>query len=146
MGTKQRLSRVVLDSNVYVSALLFKGLTSQFVPLWKSQTIHVLASAFIVQELTRVLSYPKFKLDAVEIKTLLNEDILPFITPVRIKNVPSVIAEDPSDNHILACAQQGKAHAIVSGDTHLLSLRTFMKIPIYTVREGLEKLGVSVAN
>jgi hypothetical protein len=52
----------------------------------------------------------------------------------------TVITDDPDDNMFLACAVEGQADFIVSGDPHLLSLSRFRGIPIATVREFLERL------
>ena len=61
MGT-QKVDRVVIDTNVVVSALLFGGTPGELIPLWKSGRIKPLASAEIIDEYIRVLAYPKFKL------------------------------------------------------------------------------------
>ena len=52
--------RVVLDTNVVVSALLFTGISSKLVPLWQGGVITALVSRNILEEYLRVLSYPKF--------------------------------------------------------------------------------------
>jgi putative PIN family toxin of toxin-antitoxin system len=56
--------------------------------------------------------------------------------------VPSAL-RDPNDLHVLACATGACANAIVTGDKDLLSMETFEGIPILTVRQALEKLGIS---
>ena len=56
--------------------------------------------------------------------------------------VPSAL-RDPDDIHVLACATGACANAIVTGDDDLLSMETFEGIPILTVRQALEKLGIS---
>ena len=56
--------------------------------------------------------------------------------------VPSAL-RDPDDIHVLACAAGACANAIVTGDNDLLSMETFEGIPILTVRQALEKLGIS---
>lgn len=50
----------------------------------------------------------------------------------------SAIEDDPDDNHVLACAVTAGADFIVSGDRHLLDLRSFEGIPIRSAREFLE--------
>ena len=54
--------RVVLDTNVLISALLFSGVASDLVPLWQKEKITVLLSREILEEYLRVLAYPKFQL------------------------------------------------------------------------------------
>jgi predicted nucleic acid-binding protein len=58
--------------------------------------------------------------------------------------VPSAL-RDPDDIHVLACAKGACADAIVTGDNDLLSMVTFEAIPILTVRQALEKLGIAEA-
>ena len=70
MGT-QKVVRVVIDTNVIISALLFGGIPGQLIPLWKSGHIITLASAEIIDEYIRVMAYPKFKLSEEEIHYLL---------------------------------------------------------------------------
>ena len=134
------MKKVVLDTNVVISALLFGGGTARLVSLWQTGEFSWLASAAIIQEYARVLAYPKFKLAEAEIRELLNEDILPFVTAVRVGKVPRVIRQDPSDDGFLACALTGKADAIVSGDHHLLELTRYREIPILDVRTFLSNL------
>ena len=56
--------------------------------------------------------------------------------PLQVDAIPA----DPADNMVLACAVEGHANYIVSGDTHLLSLREYAGIPIITARAFLEIL------
>jgi putative PIN family toxin of toxin-antitoxin system len=75
--------RVVLDTNVLVSALLFTGISSELVPLWQRSIITVLLSRGILEEYLRVLSYPKFQLSEAEIKGLIEEELLPYVEVVN---------------------------------------------------------------
>lgn len=140
MGKKTGLKRVVLDTNVLVSSLLFEGYSNRLADLWKSGVIELLASGAMFREYARVLAYPKFKLSGEEAIELLREEVLPFVVPVKALKVPSVIKEDPSDDQFLACALAGKADAIISGDKHLLNLKIYRGIPIWNVRTFLERL------
>ena len=69
MGTVE-VKKVVIDTNVLVSALLFGGVPAQLIPLWKSRTIRPFCSRKIMDELLRVLAYPKFSLSQTEIEYL----------------------------------------------------------------------------
>lgn len=141
MGQKEiGACRAVLDCNVVLSAVLFKGRLSTLVECWKSGAFRLLACKEMVEEWYRVLAYPKFALTEREIRYLLEMEILPFIEPVRIKGIPDIIREDPSDNVYLACAEQGKADFLVSGDAHLLKLRSFQNFAIITPTKLLSLL------
>ena len=139
MGEKDRVKKAVLDTNIVASALLFGGEPARLTALSQNGQIEWLASAAIIQEYTRVLAYPKFSLTEAEIRELLNEDILPFITAVRVGKVPAVIRQDPSDDHFLACALAGKADVVVSGDHHLLDLGAYHGIPIVNAKTFLKE-------
>lgn len=68
----------------------------------------------------------------------------PFYQDVKIvypQRIPEMIEEDPDDNQILACASEGKANFIVSGDKHLLDLKDYCDIKIIPPREFIRILG-----
>ena len=136
MGEKRRkIRRVVLDTNVFISALLFEGQASTLVELWKQTKIIPLVSPETMKEIIRVLAYPKFDLREEEIKSIINEDILPYVETVKITRRIKGICSDAADDIFLTCAVNGKAEAIISGDIHLLSLKEFEGIPILKITE-----------
>ncbi len=102
--------------------------------LWQGRAFEWLASGSIVQDYARVLAYPKFALSESYIHELLNEDILPSVVPVPLIDVPAVILEDPSDDPFLACATQDQADTLVSGNRHLLDLKTNKTILIINLK------------
>src|ERR687891_1104168 len=107
--------RVVLDTNVYASA--FKFPHGKVASIWEHAlkgTYTLLISPYIVAELAGVLR-EKFKWPEGEIKARAKRfsRIAEIVTP---KIVPHVIEDDPADDHILACAQEGQADLIVSGE------------------------------
>jgi putative PIN family toxin of toxin-antitoxin system len=138
MGPRQ-ITRVVLDTNIVVSALLFPGAAGKVHDLWRSQSILPLATADMVKEYARVLSYPKFRLSEKEVSTLLHEEILPYIEPVLVSETPSVVGEDPSDDIFFACALAGRAGLIVSGDRRVLAVKTYNGIPVLSLNEFLSR-------
>ncbi len=116
--------RVVLDTNVVLSALVFGGGLPGAVRLaWQSGALRPLASATTVQELVRVLAYPKFRLGAAEQEELL-ADYLPYVQTVRIPNPPPAVpaCRDPLDEPFMQLALTGKARVLVSGDRDLLDV------------------------
>jgi len=133
---------VVLDTNVVISALLFRGVAAALVPAWQEQRMRFLVSKPLLEEYSRVLHYPKFRLDEGEIRGLIQEELLPFVTPVTVTKTPRVIKEDPTDDHIIACAVAGRADVIATGDSHLLRLQRYHGIAIVTIPILLHRLNV----
>ena len=85
MGKKpKKIVRVVLDTNVLISALLFRGELSRIVGLWKKGKIVPLISKETFEELRTVLEYPKFSLSRAEIESLIEPEILPFFEVVSV--------------------------------------------------------------
>ena len=137
---KVKITRIVIDTNVVLSALLFGGVPGKLVSLWKTGRIRVLASKEMIEEYLRVLAYPKFELSEDEINYLLYQEILPYFEIVRAKPGPTIVEEDPSDDMIIRCAEAGKADKILSGDQHLLDLKSYGKIKILTPSQFLEDM------
>ncbi len=137
--------RAVIDTNVFISAALFKGNTSRLVDAWKNRKFVYLISAESLKEYARVLSYPKFNLTENEIRHILEEQLLPFVETVKVKEKILNILKDKDDEKFLNCAAQGKADFIVSGDGELLALKTYKQIKIMSAAEFLsEKLKLLV--
>lgn len=137
MGQKkpEAIKRVVLDTNVFVSALLFSGQASRLVKLWEQGTIVPLLSRETLNEIIRVLTYTKFDLKEKEIRSIIDEDILPYVETVKVTRRIEGICPDPGDDIFLSCAVNGKASAIVSGDSHSLNLKEFEGIPIIKITD-----------
>ncbi|MBI5885581.1 MAG: putative toxin-antitoxin system toxin component, PIN family [Deltaproteobacteria bacterium] len=131
--------RAVLDTNVVISALLFRGELSRLHALWKKRAFTLIASREVVEEYIKVLAYPKFKLTEKEIKDIIQVELLPYIEPVSVIGETRGICKDPDDDKFLACAEAAKAEAIVSGDSHLLSLKKYKGCPILTAERFLKK-------
>ena len=123
--------RVVLDTNVVLPALRFpRGSLAWFRHAWQTAAIRPLTSPDTVDELTRVLSYPKFELGDEERRELM-QDYLPWCESV---SVPESIAvpdcRDPSDRPFLMLALAAKADALITGDKDLLVLADDFPVPI----------------
>lgn len=122
--------RVVLDTNVLVSALVFRtGNPAALRGAWQAERIRPMASHETASELIRVLAYPKFQLTDIERQELLAE-YLPWCESITVPAdivVPEV--RDADDRMFLRLALAGAADALVTGDQDLLSLTEF-PIPI----------------
>lgn len=116
--------RVVLDTNVVLSALVFGGgLAGRLRVGWRQGVFVPLASTDTTQELVRVLAYPKFRLSRLEQDELL-ADYLPHTEAVRIPRPPPPVPDcrDLLDLPFMHLAVAGKAEVLVSGDRDLLVL------------------------
>ena len=132
------MKRLVLDTNVLISALFWKGAPRKLYAYIRAGKYIMLFTNDMSKELIRVLSHKKFGLTAQEIFPIL-VDIRRHTHWVHVKTKIDVIKEDPTDNIFLECAAEGDADCIISGDRHLLSLKNFQGIPILKVREFLER-------
>ena len=116
--------RAVLDTNVVLSALVFGGgAVGQVRRAWQQGAILPLASTATVQELVRVLAYPKFCLSQAEQDELL-ADYLPYTETVRIPQPPPQVpaCRDVLDAPFMHLAVAGQARGLVAGDRDLLAI------------------------
>lgn len=139
MGKKEKsVKQVVLDTNILVSALLFKGELSKIVDLWRKGKIMPIVSRETFAEFKNVLEYPKFSLTEDEIKTIMEVEILPFFEVVILTDNVSGICKDPDDDKFLSCAVSASADLIVSGDKDLCNLGRYRSVRIVTASDFLK--------
>ena len=135
------VSRVVFDTNVVLSALVFGGpRTRRLRDLWEHGACTPLVSTATAGELVRVLAYPKFRLSKSDREELL-ADYLSFAQVVTLSEPLPVVPEcrDPFDMPFLHLAAAGKA-TLVTGDRDLLVLQGAAKFPILAVESFIEGL------
>lgn len=133
--------RLVLDTNTVISALLWKGVPHDLLATARERrasTLHT--SPQLLAELVDVLS--RDKLASAVTATGEDPDTLlrRYVNLVQVHvpaAIPPVVVSDPDDDEVLACAIAADAHLIVSGDRHLLSLKTFRGIPIVRAAEAI---------
>jgi putative PIN family toxin of toxin-antitoxin system len=129
--------RVVLDTNIVLSALLFNaGRLAWIRHAWQHQQLQPLVCRDTANELLRALTYPKFKLSAQEQKDLLG-DFLPYAEVITLPTPwPDLPAcRDEQDQVFLVLAHAGKAHALITGDTDILAMRDVFPGRILTADE-----------
>ena len=136
MGTGGVTLRVVLDTNVIASALVFQtGRLTWLRNAWSARKIVPLVSRGTIDELLRVLAYPKFDLGAEEIEALLG-DYLPFVElvhPASAEEVPD--PTDASDRIFVELAVAGEADCIVTADRGLLESVADSRVRVITPAE-----------
>jgi putative PIN family toxin of toxin-antitoxin system len=125
--------RIVLDTNVIISALLWKGLPNRILKLIEEGRLTLCINEFILDELINVLGRPKFKSRIEELNTSVDELIAGILKISEIfpdLKIASVVKDDLEDNWILSCALISKSRYIVTGDPHLLKIKKFHNIII----------------
>jgi putative PIN family toxin of toxin-antitoxin system len=128
--------RVVIDTNVLVSGLTFKGQPREVLDLaWKGE-IEVIISPFILKELSGTLR-KDFGWSNEQIKDAIQR-IKAKTVSIRPKIRVSVIKEKDDDNRILECAIEGNVRYLISGDKkHLLPLKEYRGIKILSPAQFL---------
>jgi putative PIN family toxin of toxin-antitoxin system len=121
---------MVLDTNVLISGLLFGGELSSIVGLWRKGKIVPIISKETFAELRTVLEYPKFALSRVEIKSLIEHEILPFFEVVNISKHAKGACRGPGDDKFISCAISANADGIVTGDEDLSDLKEYQSVRI----------------
>ena len=134
--------RVVVDVNIWISALLWGGVPDKVVILAQEHTITIFASDALFLELETTLRRPKFQSKIRSLNFNLEDvinatkDVLEFCPTISV-DAPQL--RDPKDTVVLAAAVAANAEAIVTGDLDLLVLIEFNGIPILTPQDFLSR-------
>ncbi|MBZ5529808.1 MAG: putative toxin-antitoxin system toxin component, PIN family [Acidobacteriia bacterium] len=128
--------RIVADTNVIISALVFGGLPRQIIDLAALGLCEICYSSPLRHEVEQVLK-KKFGWSREEIQNRLPV-LFSWFVQVHPQVFVAAVKDDPDDDRILECALAAQARAIISGDRHLLQLGSFESIPILTPRQFLD--------
>jgi putative PIN family toxin of toxin-antitoxin system len=131
------MTRIVIDTNILVSAILTpEGNPAKILKLVLEGKLNLIISPAILEETRQVFNYPKLVM-LMEKNNITRQEVYGFldkmsrvalITPGKLEI--NAIPEDPADNKIIACALEGNADFIISGDHHLTDLKIFQGIKI----------------
>lgn len=135
--------RLVLDTNVVISRLLWDGVPARLLDAAEADRIELFTTRTLLAELTRVLRRAKFVRPIASSGLSIEQLVLGYAAlavPVEAAPITPTIIADPDDDHILACAVTAKADIIASGDDHLLSLKEFGNISIVSAAEALQRV------
>ncbi|HCY20055.1 MAG TPA: putative toxin-antitoxin system toxin component, PIN family [Deltaproteobacteria bacterium] len=138
MGKKEKAAiKIVLDTNILISSLLFKGELAGVVDLWKKGKIIPIFSRDTFDEFKTVLEYPKFSLTAQEMKVIIEEEVLPFFEVIEVTDKIKGACRDADDDKFIACAVSASADFIVTGDKDLLDMGKYKSVKILSASEFL---------
>jgi uncharacterized protein len=127
------MAKVVIDTNVLVSAFLSKG-TSRKLLVKMLETQEVVLSAPLLAELADVLSREKFRAKAETVNHFISI-LIRRATVVPLTSNLKIVLDDPDDDVVLNTAISGKVDYVVSGDKHLLKIGDYKEIQIISVNE-----------
>jgi len=128
--------KVVFDTNIYLSAIIFGGNPRKVLQLAINEKILLYSSTEILLEVALKLK-GKFKWPSEQINLTI-KNIGNLVKIIRIKEKIDFIKKDPTDNKILEAAIESKAGFIITGDSHLLELKSYKRIKIIKATELLE--------
>ena len=128
--------RVVIDTNVYISAIFWGGKPREVLDLGRNGRILIFTSSEIQAEIEMKLK-TKFRIAEDEVAQILL-DYTMFTLPIKPIQRITAIDADPDDNKFIECAVASKAAYIVSGDKHLLDLKKYQGIQIKKAAEFLK--------
>jgi len=136
--------RVVLDTNVLVSGLVARlGVPRQILDAWVEGCFTLVTSLYLVEELVHVLSYPRIakrlRISSEEVEALLAALLSQAEVVPGHLCLPGV-TRDPKDDSVVACAKEGQADCIVSGDQDLLVLGEYEGIQVVTPRQFMQSI------
>ncbi len=138
--------RAVLDTSTVISGLLWRGPSHQILRAAHGGQLTLFTSRVLLAELEDVLLRPKFAQRLAHAAITPRELILGYAALARLvtpAGVAPVIFDDPDDDAVIACAVAAQAEVIVSGDRHLLALRSYEAISIVTSGALMATLGRS---
>lgn len=127
--------QVVIDSNVFVSALIWGGLPVQVINLWQQGAVALLISPYLLSEILLVLqrfNFPQYKLE--NFREDLEKNTTKLLPKRRVK-----ICRDEKDNQILDLCLAGRANFLITGDKDLLVLKDFHSTKILKPQEFLKR-------
>lgn len=134
--------RLVLDTNVVFSALLWRGTPYRLLEAIKRKSgIQLYSSAVLLEELEEVLTRPSAskRLGAIDKNArAVLADYAAAIELVSPAHTPRVVLNDPDDDHVIAAALSARADLIVSGDADLITLNSYKGIVIVNAAEAIE--------
>jgi len=120
--------RIVLDTNIYISAAIIGRVCEEILRICRFGNIKVFISDDIIIEIETKLK-EKFFWNDKQIKVF-KENILEFTNIIKTTNKISYIKDDADDDKILECAISAESDYIISGDKHLIKLKSFRNIKI----------------
>ncbi len=141
-----RRLRLVVDTNVLVSAFLWQGTPGRLIELAGEKEVQLFTSRALLDELTATLH--KRKLAKPVAATGLTTDQMlrnyrRLAALVTARKLAQPVSRDAEDDEVLACARAAHADLIITGDDDLLVLKLFEGISILSPAQALDRIGTA---
>jgi putative PIN family toxin of toxin-antitoxin system len=130
--------RVVADTNIVVSGLMWRGNPRKIVDAARTGEIQLLTTGALLAELEDVLGRKKFAVRLASAAVTPRDLVLGYAALAAViepAEIEPVVLDDPDDDAVIACAVAAHSEVIVSGDSHLLDLKQYRGIRILTAAE-----------
>lgn len=121
--------KIVLDTNVLMSAIFWSGPPNQILLAWQKDLIEIITSKDIINEYTRVSENLSQKYKGLDVASIINL-ITINSTVISPMHLPQPISSDPDDDKFIACALSANCKLIISGDKHLLDISGYAGIQV----------------
>ena len=130
--------RVVLDTNVLLSAILFAGTPGRILKAWRTGKVELVLAPDIADEYVRVAERLEERYDDVEIQPVIAL-VIQNATLVSAARLPDPVCDDPDDDKFLACARASGADIVISGDKKLRAASGYEGIQVLAPREFVDQ-------
>ena len=133
--------RLVLDTNVVVSAIVWGGVPYQLLQAAAAGTADLYTSPVLIEELRGVLARDHLASRLVRQRRSVDQAVefyARLCQMVEPLDVPRIVPNDPVDDHVVAAAVAARAHLIVSGDKHLLNLKDRISITVRNAGDAVQ--------
>jgi putative PIN family toxin of toxin-antitoxin system len=129
--------RIVVDTNVFISGVFFRGPPYEIIKAWHEGRIQILISGEIIEEYRRVGELLSKQFPGIEFGPIL-QLLAIHAEFVRPEKLTAQVCQDPDDDKFLECAISGNCNLIVSGDNHLLKISGHKGIVIVSPRNFVD--------
>lgn len=133
-----RAVNLVLDTNVFISAVFFSGVPYRILDAWRNERVRLFVSRDILDEYRETAAALAKEFKGVDFAPWLAM-IEAYATLVEPHPLPGPVCEDPDDDMFIACALAARAHLICSGDKALLKTTGYRGIEVLKPREFVDR-------
>ena len=125
--------KAVIDTNIAISGLLWKGSPNEILKLARDGKIHLCCTEAMIEELRQVIEYERFQ-KRIEKMEITKDEVLNYyldiVTLYSTESKVEVVKTDPSDDKFIGAAIDSRAYIVISGDKHLLDINAYEKIQV----------------